>query len=603
MRIGGLASGMDTDQMIKDLMRVQRLPMDKLTQRKQTIEWQRDAYRSINTQMAKYNTNIFDTIMRSANMSAKTVTSSNSSRITATATAAAANSSFTIKEVKQLATAATNVSQGAISADPTVKIDPTQTLQSQYPEENVGDFGWKKGKIQNESLTLTEKQSMINLQNTDFVENQADLLASTIVKVNGKQFEVVTTKDGLKDNQVYFNMVDKKMEFSKDLEIGAKVSVTYATKSETEKYFTSSITTFNTSGVPQVEKFTFQGDKTLNQVIQEINSSPAGVSMFYDSFTDRVTVQRKETGNHNPGGQEMIFEGSFFTNVLKLNTSEEKGGDNAKFTINGLETERPTNNFTINGVTITLKEAFTDSPVTLNVNTNTDKIFDTIKGFVDEYNELLATINGKLKEERYRDFRPLTDEQKEAMSEKDIEKWEEKAMSGMLRNDQTLSNALDRMRSAMYSPVSLSGDNPTFKQLAELGITTSRDFMERGKLEIDEAKLRAAIEKDPDGVFRIFNADGPTSAEKGLARRMRENLAGAMDQVAERAGGSRGKNLNHQFTLGRNITDIDRQISNFERRLKQIEDRYWKQFSAMEKAMQQANSQAETMFAQLFGGQ
>jgi flagellar hook-associated protein 2 len=102
-------------------------------------------------------------------------------------------------------------------------------------------------------------------------------------------------------------------------------------------------------------------------------------------------------------------------------------------------------------VTITLKGTTTGAEqVSLNVSTDTDKVFDTIKGFVDQYNELLDFVNGKLKEERYRDYKPLTEEEREAISEKEAERWDERAQSGMLRNDQMIQSVMDRMRSDIY---------------------------------------------------------------------------------------------------------------------------------------------------------
>lgn len=610
MRIGGLVSGMDTEQIIKDLMRAERMPMDKLAQQKQSIEWQRDQYRELNTIMAKFRDNIFDTVMRSAKMSAKSVTSSNESLITATASAAASNGSFTISRVGQLATAATNASQIALSTGE--KIDPSKGLYLQRSlfkaNENVipenDTFNWKKGTVEKENFTLTTEQNSVTLEKNNFV-NETDLKEAMSVKVDGKAYTVVTDPvQVLAEGEVRLNLDTGELDFETQLSSNTKISVTYVTDS-VENYFTSSINTYNADGEEVKETFAFSGEKSLDQVFSEINSSSVGVSMFYDEFSDKVTAQSKETGNFNTlvnGGNEMIFEGSFLTTVMTLGQANEQGGVNAQFTINGLDTERQSNQFTISGVTFTLKDTFETGSVNLNVNTDTDSVFDTVVGFIDEYNKMLESVNGKLTEEHYRDFKPLTDEQKEAMSEKDIEAWEEKATSGLLRRDSTLSGGMDRLRTNIYNPVSGNSDNANVRQLTDLGITTSKNYMDRGKLEINEDKLKAAIETDPEGVFQLFAADGPTTADKGIARRMRDSLQNTMQSVSERAGGSFGKIQNHQFTLGRNIADIDSRVSNFERRLEQVEDRYWKQFTAMETAMQQANAQSANLMSMLNGG-
>ncbi len=747
MRIGGLASGMDTDQIVRDLMRAERMKGDRMFQQRQTLEWQRDAYRELNTVMRTFRDNIFNTIMRSANMAAKRVASSNASLVTATATASASNGSFTISSVDRLATAATNASSTRLSGSQ--KIDPSKSLYEQRALfAGEGGFEWKSGKVEKETISVREARRTIDLKAGD--SRILDDQQAMSVKVNGRVFNVVTEMpaEGLKDDQVYFDATNRQLTFKNNLAPNARVAVSYVTESNNHKYFTSAIETFGEDGRPTKENFIFQGTQTLNQVMQEINSSAVGVSMFYDSHSDKIAVQRKQTGNFNPSkaseqeinqlmeqlnvaignaniintswleaqavfqtaqedydsnfareyevaliennqelydtkfneaidngslpeeahqfalqyvkeaaneeskqlakevaeinlselktelvekkqeldiafnskleadavvsekrselasakGSEMTFHGSFFTNVLRLDTTNEQGGTNAQFTVNGLQTERNSNTFTISGVTITLRNTFENTPINLDVTTDTDKIFDTVVGFINEYNEMLEKINGKLTEERFRDYTPLTDEQKEAMSEKDIERWEERAMSGLLRGDRILSSGLDRLRVDMYAPVNILG-NSNIRQLTDLGITTSTNFMDRGKLIIDESKLRQAIERDPEGVFQLFNSDGPTTADKGLARRMRDGLQSTMRTVAERAGGSFGRMQNQQFTLGRNISNLDDRISNFERRLKQVEDRYWRQFTAMEKAMQQANNQANQMWSMLFGGQ
>ena len=98
-----------------------------------------------------------------------------------------------------------------------------------------------------------------------------------------------------------------------------------------------------------------------------------------------------------------------------------------------------------------------------------------------------------------------------------------------------------------------------------------------------------------------FAGDGNEYGEKGIARRLTDSINQTMDRIYERAG--RATATNHQFTLGRNLNDIEQQMDRFEDRLGQIEDRYWRQFTAMEKAMQQANSQAMYMQQQFMGMQ
>lgn len=343
---------------------------------------------------------------------------------------------------------------------------------------------------------------------------------------------------------------------------------------------------------------------TLDDVIRKLNRSGLGVTVFYDEFNKNLVMTMNETGEGAKielADQDTI---DFMTNELKFTAngnvlqSIEGSGKNAKFTINGYATERTSNVFAINGVEYTLKNV-TDSPVTITTATDADSIVDAVVQFVNEYNKLIDQLHAKITEPRYRNFPPLTDEQKEEMTEKQIELWEEKAKSGLLRNDSIISNGLNQMRLDLYTPVELADGTKLY--LADFGITVVKDYSQRGKLEIDEDKLRAKIAEDPMKLYELFNNTGANNdhASMGIARRLRETTQQVTLRIEERAGNS--ARTNQQFTLGRSIIDIDKQIERMQERLKKIEERYWRQFTAMEQAIQRANMQSMFLFEQ-FGG-
>jgi len=384
------------------------------------------------------------------------------------------------------------------------------------------------------------------------------------------------------------------------------------------------MTTFDENGEEIPVIFTIDENDSLNDIMGEINNSALGVQAFYDDNTQMVSLSRTETGVFNPEsnadeegvgyqpeikfGATIVDEegetvdtanGVILTDELNLVEGNETGAQNATFTFNGLEMERQSNNFEVNGVNISLNDEFTD-PVTLNVSNNTDDIFDTVMGFVEEYNGLIEMVGGKVSQEYHRDYAPLTDEQRRDMSDSEVEMWEERAHSGLVRNDRMLSGALNQMRQDFYTPVNSGDPNQTFTQITELGITTTSNYQDRGRLEVDEAQLRAAIEQDSESVFQMFAADGEETGDRGVARRIRDSLSGSIEQLSNRAGRSEMAS-NQQFTIGREIDQASERISNFERRMEQVENRYWSQFNAMEQAMAQANAQAETLMSQLGG--
>ncbi|WP_423408234.1 flagellar filament capping protein FliD [Heyndrickxia sp. MSNUG] len=155
------------------------------------------------------------------------------------------------------------------------------------------------------------------------------------------------------------------------------------------------------------------------------------------------------------------------------------------------------------------------------------------------------------------------------------------------------------MRSNFYTPVDNAEVSPLFKQLASIGITTTSNYLEGGKLTINEADLKKAIEEDPLSVERLFNASGTTDGQKGIAQRLYDTSNEIMDKLKAKAGNA--FSTNQQFSLGKDLLSVDSQIKRFESRLTQVEDRYWRQFTAMEKAIQKANSQSAYLMQQFSG--
>lgn len=686
MRIGGLASGMDIDSIVKDLMKAERMPLDKLKQNKQVLEWRRDDYRSINTLFLNFRSEL--TNMRlSSTYRVRTTTSTDESKVTATATSAAGKASYNISKVEQLATSATKINSGSLSNDTNKKIDISKGLYEIRGDFAVGaNFDWKTGSVESKTINVDSTGTTAKITLDGGAEiNTSERIS---IKVNGKAYEVISSIvpfDSNKTNQVQIDkdgnlkfqesiekgstikaefIADKRVETAKFTEdktemqltkgsISGEVNITIGDKmyrsdsvdpskineidvngvivtadvgsinrtngnmtlsvpKDTEvkvtyqqNYFTFGLETATSKGAVD-EKFFVQGTESLNQVITKVNSSSAGVTMFYDSFKDQVTLTRSEQGKFG-NGEQIITKGNFLNSALKFQGVTETGGQNAKFTINGLTTERNSNTFTMNGVTFTLKQTFDSTvaqnptaPVDISINNDSSKVFDNIKSFITKYNELIDTINKKLTEERYRSYLPLTDEQREGLSDKQQEQWEEKAKSGLLKRDPILASALSSMRLDFYAPVQSDGTNPLYNQLASIGIKTTANYLDGGKLEINEAELKKAIEADPDAVEKLFNATGNTTSQKGIAQRLTDSVTGVMDKLKAKAGNS--FSTNQQFALGLQLNNVSSRIDHFENRMKQVEDRYWRQFTAMEKAIQQSNQQSTYLMQQFSGG-
>ena len=252
------------------------------------------------------------------------------------------------------------------------------------------------------------------------------------------------------------------------------------------------------------------------------------------------------------------------------------------------------NTVTIDNMTVTLKSEFASGAVTLSAATDTQKIFDNIKGFVDKYNETIDLMNKKVREERFRSFAPLTQAQRDELSDDEIKKWEEKAMSGMLRGDTIVRSAMDTMRGKWSSATSSTNDDE-MKQLFQIGLSTGADFTNGGKIELNEEKLKAAIEKDPDQVYQLF-----TNAESGLLPQIRDAATNSRSSIT-RIAGADGAGA-PTYSMGREMTQIDTRIKRLNDLLVDKENAYYRRFAAMETAMNQANSQAASLQQFLGGG-
>jgi len=348
------------------------------------------------------------------------------------------------------------------------------------------------------------------------------------------------------------------------------------------------------------ETFEFDGANTsLNEIISTVNNNQnANVKMMYDELSDKIIVESKDTGA--TAGIEISDVTGNLMQVLGLNGASASGSD-ASITIdmndgNGPQTiSRPTNEFTVNGITYDLKEDYTGD-IGFRVEGDSDELFDKIKGFVEDYNKIVEDINEKLNEKKYYDYKPLTEAQKDELSEKEIEKWEEKAKSGILRSDSMLRSLVSNMRDIMYQSVDGMG-------IYDIGIKTSSNYKDAGKLVIDETKLRDAIEDNPNQIANLFS-----KADEGIANKLydvlednvsvRTNSNGQKGLLLEKAGMLGDRTVNDNI-LSDKISSYDDMIADMLDKLTDKENYYYTMFAKMEDALSRMQSQSSFFTSQM----
>lgn len=228
------------------------------------------------------------------------------------------------------------------------------------------------------------------------------------------------------------------------------------------------------------------------------------------------------------------------------------------------------------------------------VTRDTQKIYEGLMKFVDEYNKIMESIHSLLTEKpEYKDYAPLTDEQKAAMSDREVELWEEKSKTGLLRSDTYLSDIWDDLRSTLYKKPSGSSI-----ALYDLGITTSANTDYGGQLVVDQTKLKAMLESNAEDIRDMFvNAtDGLGKVMGDALNRAASSTVGSPGILTKVAGASKGSDTSSN--LYKQLKSIDDNLDTLADRYDSEYARYWKQFNAMEQMIQQMNQQSSWLAQQ-----
>ncbi|MCT4543322.1 MAG: flagellar filament capping protein FliD [Vallitalea sp.] len=495
VQFSGLASGLDTDNIIKELMKAERIKVDRVKKQKTKIEWKKDIWKEMNKKLYSFYTKQVYNLRSKGTFMEKTTVSSNDSIISAKANVNAAEGTHSLT-VTQLA---------------------------------KGSF------LTGDKITKDKDNNDIDVESSTKISELLNFGGATEKKIN------ITTKNG-----------------GKPIEI------------------------------------TIGKDDTMAQIVYNIKKAVEDVNISFDSNFDRVMMSTKNQGDD----VKIKVDGD--TNLIKalgLEGKEGTDGKNAIFTYNETELQSNSNEITVNGLTLTLK-AKGDANIT--VNQDTQAMYDNVKDFITEYNKILVEINEKLGADRVSGYEPLTQEEKKAMSEDDIKLWEKKIKDSLLRRDDILTGLVNSMRSIVVGSSGVDTSELDYQYLSELGIGTG-DYKEKGLLHIDgdeddplyavkDNKLKEAIEKDPEKVAELLNAIG-------------DKLYTTMQKQMKSTEMSSVLTFFNDKQMTDQIDDYEDKIYDLEKRLAKVEQRYYAQFTAMERAIQQMNNQGASLASMLGGGQ
>lgn len=390
------------------------------------------------------------------------------------------------------------------------------------------------------------------------------------------------------------------------------------------------------------ETIQFNADDTMSTIMDKINSSDTGVTVSYNETSDSFTITANDSGASGQidisdtqgnlaeilfGTQQKDPQGNITGYQRAGKTqSDLQAGQDAIISVDfgdgmgPIEISRSSNVFDLDGLKITASGTFgyiddgsgnlvldtanqVDNSVTFDAKVDSDKVVDAVKQFVEDYNELIELVNKELTTKRDRDYPPLTEEQKEEMSDEEIELWEEKAKKGMLFNDSDIRMLSNELRTVF--------SNTDIKALEQAGITISNDWSENGKISFDESKFRAALEEDPEAIQKLFTSEADNSDSttfngiitnmSAIYKKYASTTGATKGLLVERAGNSSAPLSLTDNTLLSEMNNIDDIIEMLNDRLQSERERYNKQFTNLEVLISQMNSQSSWL-SQQFGG-
>lgn len=657
MRMTGLMSGMDTESIVQELVAVRQTKIDDVKKKQTKLQWQQESWKELNSKIYKLYTSTLSDLRFSSSYVKQTTKVSNSNLVSVITGEKAVNGvqSLRIKDLaktgyltgKQLSTS------GAYKGS-TVLTDATA-------DGGMGLAAGSKIAVQvNGSTTnieITEGMTIDSLTaklqsagiNASFDEKNQRFFVSS--KESGKANDFVlagVNADGVNalvslgigsydDLTKYADGAGSVTQAQIDASVAARLKNILSTVSTAESNIADIATKLQTYGMTDTAGLTaadlktkideFKGteeyekltdaqkldiDKHVEKLTEHENTLAAnaqyytvndeGVKVASQTLIDEVTAELSDV---NTG----LAEAAAWAKA-NLNKADFEGEDAAQRTkgsdaliyLNGAKFESTTNNFEINGLTITVNGTTADGEeITITTEEDTDGIYDMIKKFIKEYNEVIKEMDKLYNADSAEDYEPLTDDEKSAMSEDAIEKWEKKIKDSLLRKDSTLSSVASAMKMVMSSAVTMSDGSKMY--LNQFGIETLSYFTaadnEKSVLHIDgdpddtnssgnADKLKSMIASDSDTVVEFFT---------NLSR----NLYSKIGDLMKRTEYSSAYTVYNDKSMKTEYNEYSTEIKELEEKLADYEDKWYAKFSAMETALAKMQSNMSAVTS-LLGG-
>lgn len=619
IRLSGMVSGLDTDAIVKELVSAYSKKTESYEKDKTKLEWKQETWKDLNTKIYDLYSRTLGTLRFSSAYNKKKTSISDESKATITASANAAKGTQSM-EIHKVATS------GYLTGS-SLDIYGLNDLSTKTNLRELGivdetSINIQVGDGDIKTITMSGDSTIGDLVKQF---NEAGINAN--FDEENKRFFLMSTNTG-KENDFKLSGDSDAMKKLGILAEGCAYGIGEVWKKD--GYNITNSTKLSdlhwngdtTKGFPKTIAFDNMvpfrvedgSTKTVADFVDYLNKVD-GVEASFDEKNQRFVIKgadklsagkvydslNPDVGDSSTTSKPLLDVLGFVSvhgfgegNAVKID------GADAQIKLNGAIFESNTNNFNINGLSINVKETTAKADgsgyneIKIVTDTDVDGIYNTIKDFLKEYNELINEMDSLYNADRAKDYQPLTDEEKEAMSEKEVEKWEEKIKKSLLRRDTTLSSISSTMKTAMLQSFTINGEKYS---LSTFGILTGNYFTtknnEKNAFHIDgdpddstvssnEEKLKKAIAANPETVADFFS-------------QLTSHLYSELDEKMK------GTTLSSAFTvyndkqITADLRQYNTQISKWENYVSQQEEFWYNKFTAMEKALAQLQSSTSAL--------
>ena len=591
MRLSGLMSGMDTESIISQLVEAKKTKVTKAVKAQKTLKYKQDAWKPLNTQIKNFYLKTLSNMRYEGSFVKKTTKVSNSSIVSVITGESAMNGVQSLK-VNQLA-------RSGYLTGGKMELIPGAEKRDENGEI-ISDKVTADTKLSELGFDLSGSTGTINVQSADGL---------TPIKVDGRIF--VTSKGSGAANEFEISSGDAAGRAALE-----KLGLSYGAGAE------NSIASKKTALYSSLKSLA-SSNADLQAALQSIkipmkDASGNEISVSADSLTDEQVkaltddnivkiVSELQQNTTIPDDLKADLEkwessaGELVKDMRRFAETKKTAAADAEIELNGATYTSTSNSFNINGLTLTVNS--TTAPgeeVTITTQDDTDGIYDMIKNFFKEYNTMINQMDKLYNADSAKGYEPLTDEEKEAMSDSAIEEWENKIKESILRKDSSLGTISSTLKTLMMEPVEVDGKK---MYLSSFGIGTLNYFTapenEKNAYHIDgdsddaetsgnADKLKTMIANDPDTVVKFFT---------GLANKVFDEVGKVMegDEYSSMYSVYDDKKMQEEYD------DYTVKIKELEKKLADYEDKWYAKFAAMETALAKMQSNASAVTS-LLGG-